>query len=544
MIDRLKSAAAHYQVLIKWSSVLLLMAGLMLLLRSLPSDQFLGQVKNWIDTLGWWGPVALGLIYVVAALLFVPGWILTVTAGAVYGLTVGTAIVSIASTIAAALAFLIARYLARERVRRQIERSAKLSAVDDAIGEQGWKIVALMRLSPAVPFNLQNYLYGVTGVGFWPYVLASWIAMLPGTFLYVYLGSLGAAATQQDQGADVGQWTMRIVGLLATVAVTVYVTRLARRAIQKKTAIEEEPLDSVPSSAEAAPTSEELRWPWGALATAAAAIAVLALAAWAQARQDKVRQFVSEMLGLPPAIKSEEAYEPKPQGARFDHSIFDRLLKQYVDGGGWVDYAGLKYDEALLDEYLRQLADAPYEELGRDEKLALLINAYNAFTLRLILDHYPVDSIKDIPESKRWEARRWRIGRHTWSLNQIEHEQIRPHFREPRIHFALVCAAVGCPPLRQEAYTGQRLEEQLAEQATYVHTHPRWLRFDAARNVVYLTQLYQWYGSDFEQYQPILYYAARYSPELKSTLNSGVSPRIEWIKYDWALNSPQHRNRP
>ncbi|MBW3597529.1 MAG: DUF547 domain-containing protein, partial [Planctomycetes bacterium] len=444
----------------------------------------------------------------------------------------------------AAVAFLIARYLARERVRRYLERSPRLAAVDEAIGQKGWKIVALLRLSPAVPFNLQNYLYGVTAVRFWPYVLASWIAMLPGTFLYVYLGSLGAAAAQEGPGASAGQWAMRIVGLLATVAVTVYITRLAQRAIREKTAIEEKPPESEgPAPSPEAPRSAETAgWPWGALAAAAAAVVVLTLAVWAQARQDTVREAIAGMLGLPPMVKSEEKYEPKSHGPTFDHSTFEQLVKKHVDPDGWVDYEGLQGDAAQLDRYLAELADAPFEDLGRDEKLALLINAYNAFTLRLILDHYPLESIKDIPEPKRWEAERWKVGPHTWTLNQIEHEQIRPNFREPRIHFALVCAAVGCPPLRQDAYTGERLEEQLAEQTEYVHTHPRWLRFDAERNVVHLTELYQWYGTDFEQYAPsVLDYAARYAPELKKALDSPVPPRIEWIKYDWALNSPENK---
>ena len=171
----------------------------------------------------------------------------------------------------------------------------------------------------------------------------------------------------------------------------------------------------------------------------------------------------------------------------------------------------------------------------------LLINAYNAFTLRLILDYHPVASIKDIPAAKRWAHKRWGLGPHTWSLDQIEHDQIRPKFGEPRVHFALVCAAVGCPRLRNEAYRADDVEQQLEDQARYVHGHERWFRFDAGKGIVYLTRLYKWYGGDFEQVAgTVLDYAARYSPQLKQALGAGRKPGIRWLDYDWSLNSKKH----
>lgn len=535
--------------LIRWISAAAILIALVLLIRTLPTERVLGPVQEWVDSLGVWGPLALGAIYVVAALLLIPAWILTVAAGAIYGLILGTVIVSLASTTAVAVAFLVARYLAREKVRRRVEESPKLAAVDEAIGQQGWKIVALLRLSPAVPFNLQNYLYGVTAIRFWPCVLTSWIAMLPGTFLYVYLGSIGKTAAAGGE-TSVAQWIIRGIGLAATVAVTFYLAWLARNAIHKQTHIEEaeqppqEPGDHS-RQAGAVATGESDRppaWPWPTLANAAAALLLLASAAWATARQDAVQRTVERFLGVPPKVAAVEAYQPRPGGPTFDHSTLSGLLEKHVDSAGWVDYQGLQNHTAELQQYLDRLADAPFEQLGRDEKLALLINAYNAFTLQLILEHYPLESIRDIPQQKRWEAERWQVGRHTWSLNQIEHEQIRPKFREPRIHFALVCAAVGCPPLRTEAYTGKRLEEQLTDQADYVHSHPRWFRFDPEREVVQLTKLYDWYRGDFtQQTASVLDYAARFSPELREALEAGRRPDIQWLKYDWRLNSQQNR---
>jgi hypothetical protein len=213
------------------------------------------------------------------------------------------------------------------------------------------------------------------------------------------------------------------------------------------------------------------------------------------------------------------------------------LLAEHVREGGWVDYDGLRRDEEELDAYVRSLADAPFDSLGRDEKLALLLDAYNAFTLRLVLDHEPLASIRDIPEEQRWKAVRWRVGPYTWSLDHIEHVEIRPKFREPRVHFALVCAAAGCPPLRREAYTGERIEEQLEEQAIAVHASERWLRADVARETLHLTRLYDWFEGDFEQVAGSpLAFAARYSPSLSKALAEGKEPRVRWLEYDWSLN--------
>ena len=228
---------AQYSSLLRWAAVALILLAVALLMQRVPTHGMQEAVQGWIDSLGIWGPLTLGLIYVVAVLLLVPGSLLTLVAGAVYGLVWGTVIVSLASTTAVAIAFLIARYVARDKIRRRVEQSPKLAAVDEAIGQQGWKIVALLRLSPAVPFSLQNYLYGVTAIRFWPCVLASWIAMLPGTFLYVYLGSLGKKAAAGGE-TSTAEWTVRGIGLAAAIAVTLYIAKLARNAIQRRTLID------------------------------------------------------------------------------------------------------------------------------------------------------------------------------------------------------------------------------------------------------------------------------------------------------------------
>lgn len=268
---------------------------------------------------------------------------------------------------------------------------------------------------------------------------------------------------------------------------------------------------------------------WRACSAAALALSAITCACWQ-------RGALQDLWGLP-AVTLQEAHQRESGGPSFDHSAFDSLLRKHVDPDGWVDYEGLRSDAAKLETYIASLAKAPFDSLGRDEKLALLINAYNAFTLRLILDHFPIESIKDIPASKRWKGKRWHIGTLVLSLDQIEHEQIRAKFEEPRVHFALVCAAIGCPKLRNEAYRAEAIDGQLEDQTLYAHGHRRWFRFEPGNNTVHLSKLYDWYGGDFKQAAgSVAAFAARYSSPLAQALKGGRKPRIRWLDYDWALN--------
>ncbi len=219
-----------------------------------------------------------------------------------------------------------------------------------------------------------------------------------------------------------------------------------------------------------------------------------------------------------------------------DHRPFNQILRGHVTSDGWVDYASLKRNQRALDAYLDTLDKADLDKLDRDERLAFWINAYNAATLRLILDHYPLKSIMDIPEADRWKARRWHLSGKVYTLDEIENQQIRPVFREPRIHFALNCASVGCPPLRREAYTGAKLEQQLTEQARAVHADPRFLKL--TEDAVHLTKLYEWYADDFKQKdKQLLAYPAQFSPTLSARLKqTDQPPAIHYIEYDWTLN--------
>ncbi len=190
-----------------------------------------------IASLGTWGPVLFVVIYVLACVLFLPGWLLTLGAGAIFGLVRGSIIVSIAATLGAATAFLVGRYLARDLIAQKLDRYPRFKAIDEAVAREGWKIVGLTRLSPAFPFNLLNYAFGLTQVSFWEYVLASWIGMLPGALLYVYVGSLAGDLTKlgpTERTRTPVEWALYAVGFVATVFVTVLVTRLAKRALGRR----------------------------------------------------------------------------------------------------------------------------------------------------------------------------------------------------------------------------------------------------------------------------------------------------------------------
>lgn len=205
-------------------------------------DYFL-VFARWVEDQGPLGPVFFVLAYAVAAVAMVPGSALTLLGGAIFGLAGGTVYVLVGATLGASLAFLIGRHLARGWVESKIAGSPKFAAVDRAVAREGLKIVSLLRLTPIFPFSLGNYMLGLTKVRFLHYVVAS-LAMLPGTFLYVYYGKIAGSLAEAAAGGGssertTGDWVLMGVGLLATIAVTVVVTKTARKALEEETNIDE-----------------------------------------------------------------------------------------------------------------------------------------------------------------------------------------------------------------------------------------------------------------------------------------------------------------
>lgn len=213
------------------------LAGLVMLGRA--AGGYVPVFAAWVNGLGVWGPAVFIAGYALAVVAFVPASLLTLAAGAIFGVSAGTAYVFVAATLGSSLAFLVSRYLARRAVERRVQGNERFAAIDRAVSEQGRKIVFLLRLSPVFPFNLLNYALGLTGVRFLDYLAAA-VGMLPGTLLYVYSGKVAgdvaalAGGARMERGA--GGTALLAVGFGATVVVTTLVTRIARRALAEATA--------------------------------------------------------------------------------------------------------------------------------------------------------------------------------------------------------------------------------------------------------------------------------------------------------------------
>ena len=243
-----------------------------------------------------------------------------------------------------------------------------------------------------------------------------------------------------------------------------------------------------------------------------------------------------------PELTLEEALDIglKEGTAHFDHGGFVPVLALVDPTEQTVDYEALAGDQSALDAYLAELAAADLTTLGRDEQLALLINTYNACTLKLIAENYPLGSIMDLEEPFKQE--RCVVAGYTLSLDGIEHEVIRPRFKDPRIHFAVNCAAVGCPKLQPVPYDGETLDAQLAAAADEALSHPKHVRVNDG--TLEVTQLFEWYGEDFvtdgwkgAAASIPLYVKAHTDPQTASFIESkGDAPPVAFIPYDWTLN--------
>ncbi|THV61661.1 DUF547 domain-containing protein [Flagellimonas alvinocaridis] len=209
------------------------------------------------------------------------------------------------------------------------------------------------------------------------------------------------------------------------------------------------------------------------------------------------------------------------------HTLWNTLVQQYVDEDGDVDYGGLQKEVSRLDTYLGELStNPPATSWSKNEKLAYYINLYNAGTVKLIVDHFPVESIKDIPN--RWDKEWLRVGNDVLSLNDIEHKILRK-MNEARIHFAINCASYSCPKLLNSAFTAENMEDQLHQAALDFINDPKRNQFEG--NTAYLSKIFKWYKGDFTENGSLQEYISSYldKPIIKDT-------KIDYLEYDWSLN--------
>lgn len=245
------------------------------------------------------------------------------------------------------------------------------------------------------------------------------------------------------------------------------------------------------------------------------------------------------LLSQPLASTPLPAPMARPAEEPFDHSSFDKLLKKYVNEKGLVDYKGLKAEPQALNQYLTSLSkNPPTAGASKPEQIAYWINAYNAYTIRLILDHYPLQSIKDIGSKIQipfvttpWAAKFFAIGGKKMSLDEIEHGILRKQYDDPRIHFALVCASLSCPRLRREAYTSARLNQQLNEQGRDFLNDPA--KNKVGQQVANLSKYFDWYTGDWNQGgQSVAKWVNMYSAQKIS-----ATTKVSFLPYNWQLNA-------
>ena len=225
------------------------------------------------------------------------------------------------------------------------------------------------------------------------------------------------------------------------------------------------------------------------------------------------------------------------QAEPVSHALLTELLQKHVAASGKVNYKGIIRDSLQLNQYLKQLSDnPPQKNWSREDQLAYWINAYNAFTLQLIIRHYPLESIKDIGSKIKipfvntpWDIKFIRIGKERFDLNNIEHDFLRGKLKEPRIHFAIVCASVSCPKLLNEAYTASRIHQQLDEQArSFINDKSR---NRVAANAAQLSQIFNWFRGDFTRNGTLTEFINRYA-SVKINRNA----KITYMNYNWNLN--------
>ena len=228
----------------------------------------------------------------------------------------------------------------------------------------------------------------------------------------------------------------------------------------------------------------------------------------------------------PPVTRPGEIDMPEAGGS-VSHQLWDELLQAHVSPSGEVDYPGFKKDEARLNRYLQKLADNPVQDgWSRNEKMAYWINAYNAFTVKLIVKNYLVSSIRDLHGGNPWDVEWIELDDKSYTLNNIEHDILRPKFGDPRIHAVVNCAAQSCPPLHNHAYTADKLDQQLEQQTRQFINNPKYNKLSPDRVVI--SKIFKWYAEDFDN---LIGFLNKYAE-----VEINKDAKVEYMGYSWKLN--------
>ena len=496
MVDVNDGASAGRRAYVKLTLFALLIVSGFLLARFTPLGALLTQegLSHAIGELrgSVWAPVLFISLYAGATAMAIPGTILTLAGGVLFGFFWGTVFNTIAANIGANMAFLAARFLGREGIEKLSGR--KLKKLDEATREHGCRGLFLLRLVPLVPFNALNFGSGLTALRWRTYALATVIGIFPGTVVYTMFAD---ALLQGSQEAS----REALVRVLISGALLVFLSFLPT--IMKKLNVK------VPG----------------------------------------LSPLLVALLLIPGAVSGQVS------GSLPDHSAFSGVLEHTVKAP-LVDYAALKANRNDLDAYLEEMANTDMDVLAAaspSARLAFWINAYNACMLQQVIDHYPIqknrgllsratNAIMDRPANSVWQIpdifkrEHCNVAGKVRSQDQIEHEIIRP-MGDPRIHFAVNCAAMSCPPLQTWAYTAQDLDEQLDGIVRDFTANPAHFELAAGEpSTLRLNKVLDWYGDDFGGTDGLLEFFASYLPGQAGDARIGPDTKIEFFDYDWTLN--------
>lgn len=456
------------------------------------SREGIGQGMEWLR-----GSSAAPLIYIAvyaaATALAIPGSILTIAGGVMFGVLWGTVYTTIGANLGANAAFGIARYLGREGVERLA--GSRLDGLDRATKNHGFRGLLTLRLIPAVPFNALNFGSGLTSIRWSTYAVATLIGIFPGTLVYTtFADALFVGSQEASRDALV-----RVLIAGALLVLLSFLPALVKRLKARR---------------------------------AGAALLALCLG------------------GVPFGAAYAEGLAAQKLPS---HQPFSDLLARVVRQPD-VDYAQLLQDRSGLDAYLATLASVSPEavtEAPQDARLAFWINAYNACMLRLVIDNYPiqrdghllrrlVNTVAGRPQNSVWQIpdvftrRHCRVAGVERSQDDIEHDFIRP-MGDPRIHFAVNCAAKSCPELWPDAYSAETLDEQLDRAVKHLVANSAHFRVEGG-STVRLNKVLDWYQDDFGGIDGLRAFLSEFASDAAASVLRESRTRIEFFEYDWTLN--------